>query len=63
MHKHGIAFHIYVDDDNLYLAFKLIGIYSAFMESLISDIGGWMIVYILGINDTKTDFTVINGSR
>ena len=33
------------------------------MESLISDIRGWMIVNMLGINDTKTDFTVINGPR
>ncbi len=63
MHKHGIAFHIYTDDDNLYLAFKPLGISSAFisMESLISDIRDWMIVNILGINDTKTDFTEING--
>ncbi len=30
MRKHGIAFHIYTDDDNLYLAFKPLGIYSAF---------------------------------
>ena len=65
MRKHGIAFHIYADDDNLYLAFKPLGISSAFisMESLISDIRGWMIVNMLGINDTKTDFTVINGPR
>ncbi len=64
MHKHGIAFHIYADDDNLYLAFKPLGISSAFisMESLILDIWGWMIVNMLGINDIKTDFTVINGS-
>ncbi len=33
------------------------------MESLISDIRGYMIVNMLDINDTKTDFTVINSSR
>ncbi len=64
MRNHGIAFHIYADDDNLYLAFKPLGISSAFisMESLISDIQGWMIVNMLGINDTKTDFTVTKNS-
>ncbi len=65
MTKHGIGFHIYADDDNLYLAFKPLGIFSAFisMESLISDIWAWMIVNMFGINDTKTGFTVINGPR
>ncbi len=65
MCKHGIGFHIYADDDNLYLAFKPLGISSVFisMESPMSDIRGWMIVNMLGINDTKTDFTVINGPR
>ncbi len=43
--------------------FKPLGISSTFisMESLISDIQDWMIENILGINDSKTDFTVING--
>ncbi len=65
MHKHEIGFHIYADDDNLYLAFKPLGISSAFisMESLISDIRGWMIVTMLGINDTKINFTLINSPR
>ncbi len=40
MHKHQIDFHIYADDDNLYLPFKPLGISSPYisMESLISDI-------------------------
>ncbi len=63
--KHEIVFHIYADDDNLYLAFKPLGISSAFIsiESLISDIRRWTIVNMIGINDTKTDFTVINGPQ
>ncbi len=57
------CFHIYADDDNLYLAFKPLGISSAFIsvEYLISLFWDWMIVNMLGINDTKTNFTVING--
>ncbi len=37
MRKHGIGFHIYADNDNLFMVFKPLGISSAFisMESLI----------------------------
>ncbi len=63
MHKHDIGFHISANNNNLSLAFKPLGISSTFisMESLISDVQGWKIVNILRINDTNTDFTVING--
>ena len=63
--KFNIDFHLYADDDNLYLAFKPREVTFAFddMEVLVSTVRELMAVNMLGFNDTKTDITVINGPR
>ena len=59
--KHNISFHIYADDNQLYLAFRPLNGHSTKLriEDLISDIKAWMIVNLLKLNDEKTEFLLI----
>jgi hypothetical protein len=62
--KHGISFHLYADDSQLYIAFDICDgpIMQAKMEACISEVREWMSANFLKLNDTKTEFLLI-GSR
>ncbi len=65
MCKYDIGFHLHADVHNMYEALQPLDIFpdisSAFitMAFIKSDVGDWMIVNMLGINDTKPDFSVL----
>ena len=57
MRKHGIEYHVYADDNQLYLLFKPIGAANAIerLQSCVRDIRSWMIKNKLKFNDDKTE--------
>ena len=59
--KHKILFHIYADDNQIYLAFKPLDadFTKARIENLIRDIKAWMVRNMLKLNDEKTEFLLI----
>ena len=59
--KHGIIYHLYVDDQQLYLAFKpsnagAKGRCIQQLEGCIEEIHKWMSANVLKLNDDKTEF-------
>ena len=61
---HGIDYHIYADDTQLYIKFDLSDP-SIALEKInlcISDIKTWMIKNKLKINDSETEFLVLSSS-
>ena len=58
LRKHGIGYHMYVDDTQLYISFKSKEPleYLEKLNSCISDIRVWIIKQKLKINDSKTEF-------
>ena len=63
--RHGVDFHLYVDNSQLYSAFgkdkDLITVPK--MELLINDIRSWMTHNKLTLNDEKSEKMVLNGAR
>ena len=62
--SHGLTFHLYADDTQLYLAFKPSSPEStnktiARIERCVEDIRAWMKLNFLKLNDDKTEFLVI----
>ena len=62
--KHGIEFHLYADDTQLYIAFKPSCPGSKYdsikkLEACIEDIRKWMSHNMLKLNEDKTEFLVI----
>jgi len=59
--KHNISFHIYADENQLYLAFRPIDAIPTKLcvQDLVRDIKSWMIVNLLKLNNDKTKFLLI----
>jgi DNA-directed RNA polymerase subunit F len=64
LRRHSISFHLYADDSQLYLAFKLPDREDAYsqMESCIDEIRVWMSANFLCFNDSKTE-VIFFGSK
>ena len=62
---HGIDFHTYADDTQLYLKFDVHDPLPAFAKlcAAIKDIRSWMIHNKLKINDDKTEFVIISSPK
>ena len=63
--NHGVRFHAYADDCQLYIAFsrETVPTIKSKMENLLVEIKQWMKTNMLKLNDDKTEIIVLEGPR
>lgn len=59
---HGVKYHFYADDSQLYIEINNIDEVKNKLSSLLSDLKMWMTRRKLKLNDNKTEIMVINGN-
>ena len=63
--SHGITFHAYADDCQLYIAFSRenFSMRRYMMETLLAEIKKWMSTNMLKLNDNRTEIMPVGGPR
>ena len=63
--SHGVTFHAYADDCQLYIAFsrEYVSMTKYKMETLLAEIKQWMSINMLKLNDGKTEIMAVGGPR
>jgi hypothetical protein len=60
---HGVAFHLYADDTQIYIRITGIGEVKQKLQILLSDISLWMLKRKLKLNEGKTELIIIRGNN